>query len=59
MFSVMPLEKKLCKFVFLFILLYVDAFCFVIYIIHLFFLAGPIVDPLLLGARVAYLERNF
>ena len=24
-----------------------------------FFLAGPIVDPLLLGARVAYLERNF
>ena len=51
--------KKLRKFVFLFVLLCVDAFCFVICVTHLFFLAGPIVDPPLLGARVAYLKRNF
>lgn len=56
--------KKLCNFVFLFVLLYVDSYYFVIYVTHpfpffVFYLVGPIVDPPLQSARVAYLERNF
>ena len=28
-------------------------------LLNFFFLARPIIDPSLLGAQVAYLERNF
>ena len=46
-------RKKLYKFVFLFVVLYVDSYCFVFALLNFFFLAGLIVDLPLLGARVA------